>query len=160
MADRVVIMGHGEIMQIGSARDIYRTPKNRFVAEFVGRNNILTGSVVNIFDSTLSVSTACGDFTLPKPESHTIEPEQTLSFSVSADLVTISTERPPNDNCIECTLISEEFVGSVITLFLEAKDGTELKAQVQEKELQAINPKADVPYFLSWPIQSAHVLFD
>ncbi len=43
MADRVVIMAKGEIAQIGSARDIYRTPANRFVAEFVGCNNILSG---------------------------------------------------------------------------------------------------------------------
>ena len=45
MADRVVIMSKGEIAQIGSSRDIYRTPANRFVAEFVGRNNILSGTV-------------------------------------------------------------------------------------------------------------------
>ena len=45
MADRVVIMAKGEIAQIGSARDIYRTPANRFVAEFVGRNNIFSGTV-------------------------------------------------------------------------------------------------------------------
>ena len=44
MADRVVIMSKGEIAQIGSARDIYRTPANRFVAEFVGRNNIFSGT--------------------------------------------------------------------------------------------------------------------
>lgn len=41
MADRVVIMGHGEIAQIGRPQEIFRAPRNRFVAEFVGRNNIL-----------------------------------------------------------------------------------------------------------------------
>ncbi|MBS0124914.1 ABC transporter ATP-binding protein [Thetidibacter halocola] len=43
MADRVVIMGHGEIAQIGRPQEIFRAPKTRFVAEFVGRNNILPG---------------------------------------------------------------------------------------------------------------------
>lgn len=43
MADRVVIMGHGEIEQIGKPQEIFRTPRTRFVAEFVGRNNILPG---------------------------------------------------------------------------------------------------------------------
>ena len=43
MADRVVIMSQGEIEQIGRPREIYREPVSRFVAEFVGRNNILTG---------------------------------------------------------------------------------------------------------------------
>jgi spermidine/putrescine transport system ATP-binding protein len=41
MADRVIIMGHGEIAQIGKPQEIFRAPKTRFVAEFVGRNNIL-----------------------------------------------------------------------------------------------------------------------
>ncbi len=42
MADRVVIMGDGEIEQIGAPKDVYRNPATRFVAEFVGRNNIFT----------------------------------------------------------------------------------------------------------------------
>ena len=158
MADRVVIMGDGEIMQIGSARDIYRTPKNRFVAEFVGRNNILTGTVKTTHADSLLVNTACGDFTVPKPDDRTFDANDSITFSVSADLVTLSTARTEADNVVGCSLISEEFVGSVVTLFLEAEDGTELKAQVQEKELQKINPKLDVPYYMSWPTQSAHVL--
>ena len=52
MADRVVIMGNGEIAQIGAPKDIYRAPANRFVAEFVGRNNILTGEVAAVRDSS------------------------------------------------------------------------------------------------------------
>ena len=35
MADRVVIMGNGEIAQVGTPKDIYRSPQNKFVAEFV-----------------------------------------------------------------------------------------------------------------------------
>ena len=158
MADRVVIMGDGKIMQIGSAREIYRTPRNRFVAEFVGRNNILSGTVAEARSDTLLVSTACGDFTVPRPEARDFSPADPITFSVSADLVTIELQRPDVENVVECSLISEEFVGSVVTLFLEAADGTELKAQVQEKELQKINPKLQIPYFMSWPIQSAHVL--
>ena len=44
MADRVVIMSRGHIAQIGMPKDIYRAPENRFVAEFVGRNNIISGT--------------------------------------------------------------------------------------------------------------------
>lgn len=43
MADRVVIMGHGETEQIGQPQEIFHAPRSRFVAEFVGRNNILPG---------------------------------------------------------------------------------------------------------------------
>ena len=43
MADRVVIMNEARIAQTGTPRGVYRNPANRFVAEFVGTNNILTG---------------------------------------------------------------------------------------------------------------------
>lgn len=158
MADRVVIMGDGEIQQIGASRDIYRTPKNHFVAEFVGRNNIMSGSVKAVQNDTLLIETSCGDFIVDKPLGRTFTPANSISFSVSADLVTVTATRPDADNCLECELISEEFIGSVVTLFLEAKDGSELKAQVQEKELETINPKLQIPYYLSWPARSAHVL--
>lgn len=160
MADRVVIMGDGEIMQIGSAREIYRTPKNRFVAEFVGRNNIIAGTVAKFQKDTLLVNTECGNFLVPTPADKKLNVNDSITFSVSADLVTLSTDKPDADNIVECNLISEEFVGSVVTLFLEAADGTELKAQVQEKELQTINTKLQVPYYMSWPTHSAHVLDD
>lgn len=158
MADRVVIMGDGDVMQTGSPREIYRTPKNRFVAEFVGRNNILSGTVKTLQADTLLVNTRCGDFIVTKPENRSFQTADPISFSISADLVTIAADRPDAENFVECNLISEEFVGSVVTLFLEAEDGTELKAQVQEKELEKINPKLQIPYYMSWPSRSAHVL--
>ncbi|MBV9784565.1 MAG: ABC transporter ATP-binding protein [Acidisphaera sp.] len=45
LADRIVVMAHGRIQQIGTPDDLYRRPRNRFVAEFVGRNNILRGCI-------------------------------------------------------------------------------------------------------------------
>ena len=41
MADRLVVMSGGVIQQIGTQRDLYERPANRFVAGFVGRTNFL-----------------------------------------------------------------------------------------------------------------------
>ena len=41
LGDRIVVMRKGAIAQIGSPREIYFAPKNRFVAEFVGAANII-----------------------------------------------------------------------------------------------------------------------
>lgn len=41
MADRIVVMRAGRIEQVGSGRDLYSHPANRFVAEFIGRMNVL-----------------------------------------------------------------------------------------------------------------------
>jgi iron(III) transport system ATP-binding protein len=45
MSDRVAVLSLGEVQQIGTPEEIYRRPANRFVAEFVGRVNLLSGQV-------------------------------------------------------------------------------------------------------------------
>jgi putative spermidine/putrescine transport system ATP-binding protein len=46
MADRLVVMAAGVIQQVGSQRELYDRPANRFVAGFVGRTNFFAGRVV------------------------------------------------------------------------------------------------------------------
>jgi putative spermidine/putrescine transport system ATP-binding protein len=47
LGDRVVVMRRGSIVQIGSPRDIYFTPANRFVAEFIGAANVIEAPIEN-----------------------------------------------------------------------------------------------------------------
>jgi putative spermidine/putrescine transport system ATP-binding protein len=47
LGDRVVVMRKGSIAQIGTPREIYFTPKNRFVAEFIGAANIVEAAIEN-----------------------------------------------------------------------------------------------------------------
>lgn len=46
MADRIVVMNHGVIEQVGTPQEIYQQPASRFVAEFVGNMNFIRASVV------------------------------------------------------------------------------------------------------------------
>ncbi|HET6237887.1 MAG TPA: ABC transporter ATP-binding protein [Acetobacteraceae bacterium] len=43
MSDRLVVMNHGRVEQIGSPADIYRAPRTLFVAQFIGETNIIAG---------------------------------------------------------------------------------------------------------------------
>lgn len=45
VADRIVVMNHGVIEQVGSPLDIYREPASPFVADFVGKVNVLNAQV-------------------------------------------------------------------------------------------------------------------
>ena len=47
LGDRVVVMRKGAIAQIGSPREVYFAPKDRFVAEFIGAANIVEAPVEN-----------------------------------------------------------------------------------------------------------------
>jgi len=45
MSDRIAVMDRGEILQVGTPRDIYERPTHRFVAEFIGHSNFFEGVV-------------------------------------------------------------------------------------------------------------------
>ncbi len=46
MSDRIVVMNDGIIQQLGTPKDIYNEPENRFVANFIGESNIVKGVYV------------------------------------------------------------------------------------------------------------------
>ena len=47
LSDLVVVMNRGRIEQVAPPREVYSRPVNRFVADFIGKANFLTGTVVN-----------------------------------------------------------------------------------------------------------------
>lgn len=62
MSDKVVVMNNGNILQIGTPEEVYNTPNNYFVANFIGESNILKAEVkekdlVQFLHTTYEVST-------------------------------------------------------------------------------------------------------
>ncbi len=45
MSDRIAVMSQGEVLQLGTPEEIYERPTSRFVADFIGESNFLTGRV-------------------------------------------------------------------------------------------------------------------
>jgi iron(III) transport system ATP-binding protein len=43
ISDRVAVLGHGRLAQIGTAEELFDRPRTRFVAEFIGKTNIVEG---------------------------------------------------------------------------------------------------------------------
>src|SRR5689334_22905528 len=46
LSDRVAVMKDGRVLQVGRPRELYERPRTRFVADFVGTNNLLAGRIV------------------------------------------------------------------------------------------------------------------
>ena len=66
MSDRIAVMSQGHVQQIGTARDIYEAPVNRFVADFIGETNLLEVTVDTIHAGEASVTLPGGHrFTCP-----------------------------------------------------------------------------------------------
>ncbi len=55
LADRIGVLMNGEIHQIGSSRDVFTSPRNRMVAEFVGVENIIDGVIKSSEDSVVTI---------------------------------------------------------------------------------------------------------
>ncbi|MEG6508130.1 ABC transporter ATP-binding protein [Methyloligella sp. 2.7D] len=52
MADRIAVFNEGKIMQVGTPEEIYRAPRSRFVADFVGSSNVLPPDLVERLTGT------------------------------------------------------------------------------------------------------------
>ena len=62
ISDRMAVLDHGEIAQIGTPEEVYRRPRTRTVADFIGETNFLPGKVRALARERVSVETALGMF--------------------------------------------------------------------------------------------------
>jgi iron(III) transport system ATP-binding protein len=60
LSDRVAVMKDGRVLQVGRPKELYERPRTRFVADFVGTNNLVPGRVSGRAGAELMVDTAVG----------------------------------------------------------------------------------------------------
>ncbi len=160
MADRVIIMSQGMVEQIGTPRQVFREPATRFVAEFVGSNNILSGNIQTIEEGKLSIDTNIGLVVADNAAREELVVGRHVDMVISADRLDLSDESDSSSNKYPCKLVSEEFVGAVITLLVETENGSELKIQKQQKDLDNVSLKTDQQLWVSWPEESVYIIPD
>jgi len=72
LSDKIVIMKDGMIQQVGSPREIYQKPLNAFVAQFIGRANILDGKIVEVKDETVILDVHGVQYETEKTTGHSV----------------------------------------------------------------------------------------
>ena len=60
LSDRIAVLSHGRIEQVGTPQEIYLQPASRFVAEFVGLSNLMDGTVTSRANGVTGFVTASG----------------------------------------------------------------------------------------------------
>lgn len=60
MSDRIAILNFGKLQQVAAPQEIYERPANRFVADFIGRNNVLTATVKELKENEVTLRFADG----------------------------------------------------------------------------------------------------
>jgi spermidine/putrescine transport system ATP-binding protein len=157
LADRVVVMNDGNIQQVGKPQDIYRAPNNRFVAEFIGMNNIIAGVVKTKRKQMLELSTAWGQMEVPLREGFAAGDEAT--FVIAADRIALSAAPDKaKSKSIPATVIGTEFVGSTQTVFVETENHHEFRIQKQQHEIEALALTPGKRVVLRWDSQHTWLL--
>jgi thiamine transport system ATP-binding protein len=135
ISDRVAVMRAGRVEQVGRPREIYRRPETRFVAEFLGDNNVLAGEVVGVsgdaaprsepVQATVRVNGT--DFRVDiDGESHVRRPApgDRLTFCVRPDALAVD----GSSNALAATVENTEFLGETTRAHLDWQ-GTTLLAR-------------------------------
>ena len=112
MADRIAVLNQGEIMQIGTPTEVYFSPTNAFVANFVGRSNTIPGTVTSIRESgsssMLKVATDIGEI-CSTAKSRVREGDKVLCIIRPQAISTRPTGTP--ENTLDAMLSRQTFLG-------------------------------------------------
>ncbi|WP_441232352.1 ABC transporter ATP-binding protein [Tardiphaga sp. 215_C5_N2_1] len=129
LSDRIAVMNHGRIIQVGDPRSLYASPRSSFVADFVGKTNFLAGTVSAVFHDSLTIDVQSLRLTVPRERymaSSNAELGQAVEISV----------RPENIDVIRGTadalhgiVESVVFVGSYTTYVVRLPGGARVDVQ-------------------------------
>lgn len=136
MADRIAVMDQGKVLQVGTPGDIYEAPNHRFVADFIGETNFLTGELLETtaedaawvrLTTGETVSAQLPNAQIPtngqvtiavRPEKLTLLPAQgpvqddMLGRETQVDVIVAAAEHEPDSNLVPGKLIDSAFVGT------------------------------------------------
>jgi len=97
MSNRIAVFDDGVVLQCSSPEDLYEKPENAFVANFIGENNRLMGSVESIDGDKATVKTDSGDIVVAsKVNVNKVGDRATLSLRPERIMVSPSKGKTPN----------------------------------------------------------------
>ena len=120
MSDRICIMGNGRIAQVGSPQDLYDRPRNRYVADFVGKANILTGEVVARGEGRAQVALASGTQVLVADESP--DARRQVEIVVRPEALGMGTTAETGGAALRARITHRTFLGDHTEYLLEAEE--------------------------------------
>ncbi len=160
LSDQIVVMDHGRIDQIGTPEQIFQMPASRFVARFVGDNNIFVGKISDVLQGNqyailrLDVD-GIGSFLC---RGQAADLGMTAACCVRSDSMTM-TPYPPTDptlpNQLTARVVAIEFTGYVtrVSLMVEAT-GAELTYKVRSHDWIANPVQEGQLVTLSWTTEN------
>ncbi|MGY9048091.1 spermidine/putrescine ABC transporter ATP-binding protein [Puniceibacterium antarcticum] len=158
MSDRVVVMNKGRVEQDGTPEELYFHPASRFVAEFIGETNLLSGKmrglegdavVMDWFGQTLRGHAPGG---APRTGDD-------ITASLRLEKLRFHKARPDSCNAVQGRVVGKTFLGSrmAVDLMIDEAAGASLRAFVDAETGQSFG--AD-PVWVGWSSDAMAVLRD
>ncbi|MFQ5847022.1 MAG: ABC transporter ATP-binding protein [Candidatus Methylomirabilales bacterium] len=135
LSDRIAVIDRGRVLQVGTPKDLYEQPATRFVADFIGTNNLIEGTVqtVDPVAHQLRVETPLGELVglyEARPETGQpcvlcIRPEN-VTFDGSASA---GADKP---NRVTGIISFASYLGNIIRYDVETAGGVVLKVDIND----------------------------
>jgi thiamine transport system ATP-binding protein len=125
ISDRVAVVNDGRVEQVGTPEAVYREPASRFVAEFVGDNNLFDGEVT----ATDPPGVAVGDATVPLPPGASVVAGESATVAVRPEHVRLD---GGGETTLDATVTGVEFLGDAYRLHCE-RNGDDILVKADER---------------------------
>jgi putrescine transport system ATP-binding protein len=160
VADRIGVMDHGRLIQVGTPPEIYERPNSRWVADFIGEINLIEGRVVDAGASdTVIASAAAGR--LRALSSTDAKPGDVVWVALRPEKVRIAHAPPPTEgeNCVIGQVGNIGYLGELSIYKVRLDNGIVMKAAVANVTRLVERPIGwDDRVWLSWAPEAAMVL--
>lgn len=162
VADMVVVMDDGHIVQASSAEDVYARPRTAYVARFMGGQNVLHGVVQSSAGQTVVLCSENG--LIFELESAGIQANtgDVVHISIRRDHTNLVKSEAKNEqpNCVSGNVIAIEYQGTYVKVTLDAPDNHEFVAYVPDHTYFAQPIAVGDGVVASWQASAVHHLAD
>ncbi|MBI4639361.1 MAG: ABC transporter ATP-binding protein, partial [Candidatus Tectomicrobia bacterium] len=144
LSDTIAVMNRGVCQQTGSPEEIYTNPANRFVAQFMGRANILEGEVETTSLQHLIVKTHLGSTParvfVAKDRSLSVNEGEKVALSIRPETIRLSKTKIADVNSFEGRIESQQFNGYTVDYKVTVNGNTLNVVSLNSDESLAFRP--------------------
>ena len=130
LSDRVAVMKDGRVQQVGAPKELYERPRTRFVADFVGTNNLVPGQVRERAGTSLVVDTALGP--LRAVAEGPVGERCVLAIRPENVAIAAGTEGTGEGNVVHGRVGFVAYLGSALRYDVESASGQVLQADIRD----------------------------
>ncbi len=163
LSTQVAVMNEGRFEQIGTPRDVYENPSNRFVADFIGTINLFEGKVIANTGSSLKIQSAELAISVEVPHNSDLENGTPVIVALRPEKVFVSKDRPsdPNLASLKGIIHDQGYFGKLSIFRVEIETGKIIQVSAQNRVRSAKRTwDWDEEVFLSWDQASLLVLVE